>query len=47
LGENGRGRYGLGERVGKKGQNKLLGRRAMDFSTGGGRVKGGRGGMRR
>jgi hypothetical protein len=34
--------------VGKKGQNKLLGRGAMDFSTGeGGRVKGVRVGMRR
>jgi hypothetical protein len=25
--------------VGENGQNKLLGRRAMDFSIGGGRVK--------
>jgi hypothetical protein len=32
---------GLGKRVGEKGQNELLGRGAMDFSTGeGGRVKG-------
>jgi hypothetical protein len=34
--------------VGEKGQNELLERRAMDFSTGkGGRVKGVRVGMRR
>jgi hypothetical protein len=34
--------------VDEKEQNKLLGRRAMDFSTGtGGRVKGVRVGMRR
>jgi hypothetical protein len=32
---------GWGKRVGEKGQNELLGKRAMDFSTGeGGRVKG-------
>jgi hypothetical protein len=30
----------VGERVGEKGQNELLGRRAIDFSKGaGGRVK--------
>jgi hypothetical protein len=34
LGENRRGRWELRERVGKKGQNKLLGRVAMNFSTG-------------
>jgi hypothetical protein len=28
---------GVGERVGEKGQNKLLGRIAVDFSTGGGK----------
>jgi hypothetical protein len=34
--------------MGEKGQNKLSGRRAIDFSTGeGGRVKGVRVGMRR
>jgi hypothetical protein len=34
--------------VSEKGQNELLGRRAMDFSTGeGGRVNGVRAGMRR
>jgi hypothetical protein len=44
------GREGEGwvNRVGKKGLNELLGRRAMDFSTReGGRVKGVRVGMRR
>jgi hypothetical protein len=35
-----------GERVNEKGQNELLGKRAMDFSTGGG-VKEVRIGMRR
>jgi hypothetical protein len=39
---------GWGNRVGEKGQNELLGRGAMDFSTGeGGRVKRMRMGMRR
>jgi hypothetical protein len=48
LGENGRGSSGLSERVGLKGQNELLGRVAMDFSTGeGGRMMGVRVGMRR
>jgi hypothetical protein len=38
MGEEGEG---WGKRVGEKGQNELLRRRAMDFSTGeGGRVKG-------
>jgi hypothetical protein len=43
-----KGKGRLGDRVGVKGQNELLGRRTMDFSTGeGGRVKAVRGGMRR
>jgi hypothetical protein len=39
-------RLGLGKRVGEKGQNKLLERGEMGFSTGEGRVKGVRVGMR-
>jgi hypothetical protein len=43
-----RGRGEVGERVGEKGQNELLGRRTVDFGTGeGGKVKGVRVGMRR